>query len=418
VSPSEIEKKTSFLNDKLVTDQETLKHRNALLKEIASDNPKAILLFNIDNFKQINVQFGYEVGDAILKDVAVALENNLPSYGKLFHLAGDEFVILLNNSIPKYAVELAQQILTYISHYEFHADDIDIRISFTIGISHGVGESVIDEAIFAHQDAAMIGKNRYRLYTPGNYAEKIQKQNHIWLPKLKEAIDNDDIIPYFQPIVDNTQGKVVKFECLARLNDNGKIIDPYHFIEPARVSGQLTSITRMMIQKSFQAFSKSDISFSINITHDDLEDGYLADFLKQKCNYYNIDPNRVTIELLEDIAHHGVEDAFSQLEILNAYGHKVAIDDFGVGFSNFKRLLNMDVDFIKIDGSLIQNLHNNKRSQKIVESINNFVESIGAYTIAEFVDCQEVFDEVKRLNIHYSQGYYFGRPSPDFHTYI
>ena len=343
----------SFLNAKLTNSTENLYHRDELIKKMSGDDTKAVLLFNIDNFKQINIQFGYEVGDAILEEVATALEENLPKNGELFHLASDEFIILLDRSLPEFAVDLAQQILTFISHYEFHIDSYDIRISFTIGISHGQGERVIEEAIFAHQEAGFIGKNRYMLYTPNNSAEKMQKRNHEWLPKVKQAIDDDTIIPYFQPIVDNSSGEVVKFECLARLVDNGKIIDPYHFIEPARISGQLTSITRMMIQKSFQAFKGTSFSFSINITHDDLEDGYLADFLKQKCEYYGILPSQVTIELLEDIAHNGVEDAFNQLDVLNALGHKIAIDDFGVGYSSLSYLQILPIDILKVDRSFL-----------------------------------------------------------------
>ncbi len=153
-----------------------------------------------------------------------------------------------------------------------------------------------------------------------------------------------------------------------------------------------------------------DTAFSINIADYDLREGFLIPFLEQKISRYGINPQNVILEILESISVQDTKEAIEQIGELKKMGFRLAIDDFGTESSNFSRLLDLDVDFIKVDGSFIKRLDSDKNSQKITESIVSFAKSIGAEVIAEFVHSKEVYEKVKEYGIDYAQGYYIGEP--------
>jgi EAL domain-containing protein (putative c-di-GMP-specific phosphodiesterase class I) len=228
--------------------------------------------------------------------------------------------------------------------------------------------------------------------------------------KVREALTNNAIVPYYQPIIDNKTMKIVKYECLARLVDFNSIIAPYYFIEPARLAGLLPKITETMFVKAFKYFQNKSHGFSLNITEDDLRANYLPSFLKHLANEYTIDPSMVTLEILENISAYGSQQALEQLLELKDAGFKLALDDFGSEKSNFCRLQQMNVDYIKIDGSFIKDINTNKNNLDICKTIVHLAQSIKCEVIAEFVHSKDVFETVKNIGIPYSQGYYFGEP--------
>ena len=192
-----------------------------------------------------------------------------------------------------------------------------------------------------------------------------------------------------------------------------KIISPVEFLNVAKLTGMTNKITKIMIDKSFKFFStKSEKEFSINITEDDLRDGYLSDFLHQKLKQDNISPNRVVIEVLEGISANYKSGNIEQLIELKRNGLKIAIDDFGAQNSNFERVHKLDIDFIKIDGSFIKNIATDPISYKVTKTITDFSKSIGAKIIAEHVHNLETLNIIKKLGIDYSQGFYLSEPLP------
>jgi EAL domain-containing protein (putative c-di-GMP-specific phosphodiesterase class I) len=166
-----------------------------------------------------------------------------------------------------------------------------------------------------------------------------------------------------------------------------------------------------MINKSFKFFQDKTHQFSINITERDLLENYMADFLNEKMEIYNIVPSRVTFEILENItlAKNNAKIT-EQLNRLRDMGFKIAIDDFGIENSNFSRLLEIDLDFIKIDGVFIKNLKENTRNRTITKAIVNLSKTLGIKTIAEYVEDEEIYDIIKDCGIDYAQGYYIGKP--------
>jgi len=167
-----------------------------------------------------------------------------------------------------------------------------------------------------------------------------------------------------------------------------------------------------MINKTFKIFAGQAVAFSLNITNEDLLNRTFIDFLNTKQTLYNINPSLVTFEILEDIIISDVNRVpLQNLQRLKAMGYLLALDDFGSDRSNFNRLENLGVDFLKIDGQFIKGIDTNLRNQDIVESIASMAKKIGMLVIAEFVSNEAEFEMVKKLGIDYSQGYFFNAPS-------
>lgn len=230
---------------------------------------------------------------------------------------------------------------------------------------------------------------------------------------LKKALEDDAISPYFQPIVNLKTNSIEKYECLARMSHENEIISPAFFLKPAKVSGILPELTRVIIEKSFKVMQNSELEFSINITDDDLKENYLMEFLKNMCSKYNIVPQRVTLEVLENISSYDTKEAIEQLESLKKAGHKISIDDFGAESSNFARVQRLNVDYIKIDGSFIKDIVEDENSLNIVKTIIYYAKRSNIKVIAEFVHSKTVLDILKVLDIDYVQGYYLGKPKAE-----
>jgi len=400
----EVKRKTEIIKKQLITDNLTgLENRYAFDQYIKSEKNKALILLNIDNFESINTIYGYENGNKVIKIMAERLKN----LEKVFYLGADEFAVVVEENDDKKLYEFAKFLQSKISQpiqiYEFN-----IIITVTIGIAKG--DELLKKAHLALKEAKKEGKNKIKFYTPNLSLEKLQEKIQQFTPILKKSIEEDRIVPFFQPIVNNKTLKVEKFESLARLACKDKLYSPFYFIDVATLTGFLPEMTKKIIDKSFSVFANNDYEFSLNITEVDLNEEYLVDYFYKKLNEYNISPSRVVLEVLEGISAKGMEVSLNQLKKLKEMGFKIAIDDFGTQNSNFERVNSLNVDFIKIDGVFIKNIDKNEKSFSIVKAINYFAKSIGAKTIAEFVHSKEVFDIVKSLGIDYSQGYYFSPP--------
>ncbi|MEY4503885.1 MAG: hypothetical protein RL154_177 [Pseudomonadota bacterium] len=389
-------------------------NRQKLDEVLLKNDFSYLMLINLDNLDSINSTYGYATGDTVLKLFANFLKELQLVDGYLFRLAGDEFVILCGCGCVLEKEIMASKIIDSLSKKKFKIGEFSIHLSCTIGIANQnnqeSNESALVRAHAAMKETREIGKNRFHVYAAESPYITKQKSNITWMLKVREALTNNAIVPYYQPIIDNKTMKIVKYECLARLVDFNSIIAPYYFIEPARLAGLLPKITETMFVKAFKYFQNKSHGFSLNITEDDLRANYLPSFLKHLANEYTIDPSMVTLEILENISAYGSQQALEQLLELKDAGFKLALDDFGSEKSNFCRLQQMNVDYIKIDGSFIKDINTNKNNLDICKTIVHLAQSIKCEVIAEFVHSKDVFETVKNIGIPYSQGYYFGEP--------
>ncbi|MCF6172837.1 MAG: EAL domain-containing protein [Campylobacteraceae bacterium] len=228
---------------------------------------------------------------------------------------------------------------------------------------------------------------------------------------MRKAIEEDGIVPYFQPIYNLHTQKIEKYECLVRIvQKDGNIILPYEFLDIAIKSKQYFNITRNMITKSLELFKDKEYECSINLAVDDILNADIVAFIKQSIkNFPN--PEKIVFEILEYDEIKNYDEIKKFIEQIHALGCKFAIDDFGSGYSNFTHIYELNIDFIKIDASLIKNIYNDKKSQIITKAIIDFASSLNIITIAEFVEDKKSLELLRKLGVDFIQGYYIGKPS-------
>ena len=390
------------------------------LDQFSQEHPITIFLYNVDNFSFINQTYGSEFADTVLCKVGEFLHFNLCCNSHLFRYNSDEFVIIFDPSIKNPAF-MAVQIQAFFRETpigEFNQQPIYITLSCGIATANTTA-SLLPNARIALREARMRGiPNQYNIYnTHDPFLEKSTVET-TWIQKFRIALEEDRVVPYFQPIVDVMSEHIEKYECLARIEDEGDIISPMHFLEAARRSGLMSNLTRIIINKSFKIFADQHVSFTINLSNEDLLNHTFVDFILAKQKLYKINPKAVCFEILEDIVISDTNHAALQtLKTLKQMGYQLALDDFGSDRSNFSRLENFGVDFIKIDGQFVKGIDTNERNQDIVESITSMAKKMNIRVIAEFVSTQAEFEMVKKLGVDFAQGYFFNAPSAEPLTY-
>ena len=376
-----------------------------------SHNEKTLLLLNVNNFSYINASYGYDTGDALLKEIADILELH---FGKhtTYRIDSDAFALLYEEKVD------IEKIITQIQHL-FHtstivANNASVHISFTYGAVTGYN-NLLRDAFIALKQAKNNGKNTFYILEQDKHTSLTQEHQQSFLEAnrlIHTALLEDRVVPYFQGIRDNTTGAITKYESLVRIESFDRVVSPYEFLDAAKSSGLLPDITQVMIEKVFTTMQNNDYTFSINITEEDLNKNYLVEFLSQKATHYNIDPKRVILEILEGISAGGKRNNVEQLKELKSHGFLLAIDDFGSEYSNFERVLELDVDFLKIDARYIKHIDEDKRSYEITRAISFFAKNVGIPVVAEFVHSPEVQAKIDELEIEFSQGYIFSEPKP------
>ena len=413
-----LDKNSQIVHDFLTIDPVTqLQNATMLygfLDNCSNEHPLTIMLYNIDNFSFINQTYGADFADEVLANVGEYLQYNLSKEVHLYRYNSDEFVIIFDPQLinPEFVAIQIQAFFRETPIGEVEDKSIYITLSCGIATTHEPS-SLLPNARIALREARMRGvPNQYNIYNTHDIFLKRVEIETSWIQKFRIALEEDRVVPYFQPIIDNTTLEIVKYECLARIEDDGDIISPTHFLEAARRSGLMSNLTRTMLNKVFKIFSGQNVAFSLNITNEDLLNQTFIDFLKAKQTLYKINPALVTFEILEDIIISDTNHLpLKNLHLLKEMGYLLALDDFGSDRSNFNRLENLGVDFLKIDGQFIKGIDTNPRNQDIVESIASMAKKIGMQVIAEFVSTKAEFEMVKKLGIEYSQGYFFNAPT-------
>jgi diguanylate cyclase (GGDEF)-like protein len=388
-----------------------LENRRMLTEKLEEKRNGFLMIINIDAFQEINDLYGDQAGDSILKEFALFLQELMPEKEGLYRLHSDEFAHLCGSGMDINEFKLfAALVSEKISQKSFTISEKgDVSLSATMGISHG-SELLLMNADIALKLAKKNKKN-FLIYDDTMAMAKEYEKNFDWTKRLKKAIEEDRIIPVFQPIVDTKTQKIVKYEALMRIvDDQGLFIAPIHFLELAKKNKLYHQLTKIIIEKTFNKFEHLPYIVSINISVEDILNKEIYNFILKKLEESHIGKN-IVFEIIES---EGIENFDQVLEFINdvkQYGAKISIDDFGTGYSNFEYLMKLKVDYIKIDGSMIKNIDSDKNSQMITNSIVSFARSMNIKTVAEFVHSKNVAEKVRELEVDFSQGYYFGEPT-------
>jgi EAL domain-containing protein (putative c-di-GMP-specific phosphodiesterase class I) len=285
--------------------------------------------------------------------------------------------------------------------------EIDTRITSGISFSHKNNKLIT--ADIALQSAKKENKDFVIFYEDLDKFQEYEN-NMLWTKKLKNAFLEDKIVVYYQPLVNNKTLEIEKYECLVRMIDeNNDIISPFFFLDISKKSKQYTKITKIVIEKAFKKFNNLDFEFAVNISYEDIADPDFLRFIKNALKTYKV-KDKVVFEILEDENIKNYELLIDFISEIKSLGCKVAIDDFGSGYSNFEHLLKMKVDYLKIDASLIKNIAIDENSYKITKTIIEFAKNLNLQTVAEYVENEDIYKIVKNLGADYSQGYYFSQP--------
>lgn len=381
------------------------------LSQVLNDTPHTKLIkLNINRFTDINNFYSSDVADILLKLVAKFIVDKYKNTSfNIYKLPVDEYAILSTDKEldEDEFVRSCKSLIEEIESKPFKVLDNEIIVSITGGIA------LTSKNTYINADAALkIAKDKHKDFFVLNEKDNmdINFQNNIkWTKILKSAVEEDRVVVFKQPIINNID-QTVKYECLVRIKEeNGNIISPYAFLDIAKKIKLYPKLTKIVIQKAFKHFKNQDCDFSINLTLDDIMNENTVNFIKNQLDLSGI-ANRVIFEIVESEGIDNYEEVSLFIKNMKEYGCKIAIDDFGTGYSNFGYLMKLNADFIKIDGSFIKNIDEDKQSQLITDLIITFAKKQNIETVAEFVHSESVLRKVESLGITYSQGYYLGEP--------
>lgn len=407
---TQMKKQEEKLDNIANTDMLTgLGNRYKLVNDINLGSSPALAIINIDNFSQINDLYGHKVGDDIIKQYATRLsELRCGNDCQIYHLQGDEYVILHMNTTKDEFLENIFQIKRKLKDIKVIINNEEISLSFATAVSFEAKDIMLQTADMALKVAKK--ENKSLVIYRDEISLNNEYQNNIkWSKNIKNAIASNNIVPVFQPIVNNKTNIWEKYESLVRIQLDNKLVSPYFFLDISKKTKQYTEITKIMIYKTFEIFKNRDEQVSINITIEDILNDEIQNYIYTMLENYQIG-SRVVFEIVESESIEMFETVSEFITKIKSYGCTIAIDDFGTGYSNFEYLLKLKVDFIKIDGSMIKTIDTSTDAQAVVSVIVDFAKKMGIKTIAEFVENESIFKKVKEFGIDYSQGYYFSEP--------
>lgn len=414
---NEITKKAQELHNKIYTHFLTaLPNRNKLLEDTHDVAFQQMALLNIDKFQKFNDIYGEEIGNIAIQMSAAFLKEQVDDTNTLlYHIGGDEFVFAVKNSSSFYNMNFIRKVENILQNYAnetFRYQDKKFNFIMSAGISFSGDNKMLAYADMALKDA----KKRnipLSVFSDDKELERIHQDDIDCHKKLLKAFETQSVISFYQPIVpiqDDT--KQIKYESLVRIvQEDGTVIPPFNFIKVAKSNRLYHKLTKVVLDNTLSTIEKYKISCSLNISIDDIDDEQTLQMLYKKFDQFEYN-ELLTIELLETEEFKDYLHVYEFCIKVRSYGIKMALDDFGSGYSNFSHVLNLPIDYIKIDSSLISNIDRDENSKRMVETIVSLAKKLHVQTIAEFVSSKEIYDIVKELEVDYAQGYYLGKPEP------
>ncbi|MBD3609144.1 MAG: EAL domain-containing protein, partial [Gammaproteobacteria bacterium] len=407
---------------------------NALEDSKADHTNHLLCYLDLDQFKVVNDTCGHSAGDELLKQLAPLLKPLIRDHDVLARLGGDEFGVLLENCSLEKGLEVTNRLLEAIKSYRF----IWKKNAFDVGVSIGVVEinqhsTNFNELMIAADSACYVakdlGRNQIHIYRDDDQALVKRQGEMQWIQRLNKSLSNDDFELYYQPIVptdpNNTSNRPLIYELLIRMkSDDGTIIPPMAFIPTAERYNLAPQLDRWVVNaasKYLKQYTDHPIMgnslFTINLSGQSLSDHSFLDFVIDCISEDYECAHKICFEITETAAIANLTSATIFINTLRGMGCKFALDDFGSGLSSYSYLKSLNVDYIKIDGSFISNIQQDKLNQAFVTSINQIADIMGIETIAEFVDSQQTADFLHQIKVAYMQGYWIAEPESLTHLF-
>ncbi len=382
----------------------------------------AVFFIDLDQFKYINDTLGHAAGDKLLIRVAELLKSRVRESDVTSRFGGDEFAVLARSVSHAGAAELAQAFNQIMRDMRLVEGDKTFSVNCSIGIAMiGSGQHTAAE-VLSHADMACFaakshGRNRSQMYEESGESKRKMALDIGWFQHIKGVIEQDRFRLMYQPILNVADSGKECYEVLLRMpGPDGELVLPSIFLPVAQRFGLMVEIDHWVIRRALQALAEfratgRDITFTINLSGQSLEDLSLLALVKQQLARHQLPAACVIFEITEQSAVRYMDKAQHLIQELVELGCRFALDDFGTGFSSFSYLKDLPVDFIKIDGSFVRNMARNSIDETMVLSIVQIARSLGKQTIAEFVQDEKTIALLKASGVDFVQGYYVGVPS-------
>ncbi|APU59265.1 EAL domain-containing protein [Clostridium botulinum] len=380
----------------------------------------AVLFIDLDHFKSINDTLGHDVGDYVLEKVSARFKMLLSPKHKIGRLGGDEFIIVQNITSISDAEKLACKICTTLNHSIKYKED-DLFIGASIGISIYPEDGKDTSTLMKNADAAMYAAKKNGGYKYEVYSRSMNERaldDLILENRLRRALEKHELLVYFQPIYHLKTSKIIAMESLVRWKFDNKIINPNQFIPLAKNIGEIANIDNWVLNKAcsqcnlWQKQNNKPLYVSVNISFKQMKDKNFVDNVLNILKTTKLDPSYLCLEITEDEAMEDVDLSIKTLEALKRHGIKISLDDFGTGYSSLSYVTKLPIDNIKIDKSIIKNIHKDNKSLQIVKSIILMSKSLDINIIVEGVETIEQLEILQELDCDFIQGFYISEPLP------
>ena len=405
-----------LIEEQFIDELTLLPNRQKLLKDLKDNKIQKIAMININSFRDINNFYGFEAGDLVLKKFSQILLDKISTNINLdlYRVANDVFAICTKNKDNlKEIRDICTNIIEYFSLHPILINNNSFYLSISIGVARNCKDSAVQNNLLSKAEYALrMAKKRdiSILFLDENIElyNKL-KENKKLIEELKNALISNNLLIYGQKLINNISKKE-KYEILMRVKlEDGSILTPYSFLKEAKKAKLYLGMTRMLVKKACEYFKGKDIDFNLNLTLEDIKDQYTMDFIVNAMEKTNT-AKQITFEIVESEGIESFTEVSNFIKKAKKLGCKIAIDDFGTGYSNFEYIIKLDVDYIKIDGSLIKNINSDNNLYLTVQTIVGFAKALKIKTVAEFVHNEDVLNCVQILDIDYSQGFFIDEP--------
>ena len=389
-----------------------------LAKTVRRDKVMAMLMLDLDHFKNVNDVHGHAVGDSLLRTVASEVSKLMPPNALTARLGGDEFACAFpfDSSNPDMVSRIAESIVARLSQ-PFDADGIFVHISVSVGIAHSASDCETIDALMRRADIAMYavkgqGRNRYAWFDAS--MERDLQQRTDTESGLRSGIPRGEFVPYFEQQIDLTTGRLGGFEVLARWDHPTRgLVAPDSFIPIAEETGLIADLSMSVMRQALTEAKTWDQSLiiSVNISPVQLKDPWLAQKIVKLLVETGFPANRLEIEITESSLFENLPLAQSIVGSLKNQGIRLALDDFGTGYSSLAHLRALPFDRIKIDKSFVTSIIENAESAAIVNAITRLGDSLNLPVTAEGIEDAQIEERLRQLGCHKGQGWHFGKPA-------